>query len=198
VQEPHLQCRETPLSLPLCAVAKGRGCSLRWLQALSGVKGQDDMTSHFLHAVTCAFLPLPANVYPRAASYLQALRIRLRKEHSRAHACLRTHRDGSETRSRGSSRCGSIMNLTSIHEDAASVGSGSGVAMSCGVGHRCSSDLGFLWLWCRPAAPAPIRPLAWALLYATGAALKKKEKEKKKRKGTGSRDPDHLQSRLQA
>ena len=35
------------------------------------------MTSHFLHTVTCAFLPLPANVSPRAASYLQALRIRL-------------------------------------------------------------------------------------------------------------------------
>ena len=29
-----------------------------------------------------------------------------------------------------------------------------------------------LWLWCRPAAVAPIRPLAWELPYATGAALK--------------------------
>ena len=29
-----------------------------------------------------------------------------------------------------------------------------------------------LWLWCRLAATAPIRPLAWELRYATGAALK--------------------------
>ena len=28
-------------------------------------------------------------------------------------------------------------------------------------------------LWHRPAAPAPIRPLAWELPYAMGAALKK-------------------------
>jgi len=39
--------------------------------------------------------------------------------------------------------------------------SGPCIAMSCGVGHRCSSDLVLLWLWCRPAATAPIRPLAW-------------------------------------
>ena len=29
-----------------------------------------------------------------------------------------------------------------------------------------------LWLWHRPAAAAPIRPLTWELLYTTGAALK--------------------------
>ena len=40
-------------------------------------------------------------------------------------------------------------------------------------------DLVLLWLWCRPAAVASIRLLAWELLYAAGAALKK---EKKKRK----------------
>ena len=27
-----------------------------------------------------------------------------------------------------------------------------------------------LWLWCRPAATAPIRPLAWEPPYAVGAA----------------------------
>ena len=32
------------------------------------------------------------------------------------------------------------------------------------------------WLWCRPAAVAPIRPLAWEHPYAVGAALKKKKK----------------------
>ena len=34
-----------------------------------------------------------------------------------------------------------------------------------------------LWLWCRPAAMAPIRPLVWEPPYATGAAL---EREKTK------------------
>ena len=28
-------------------------------------------------------------------------------------------------------------------------------------------------LWCRPAVVAPIRPLAWELPYAVGAALEK-------------------------
>ena len=31
-----------------------------------------------------------------------------------------------------------------------------------------------LWLWCRPAATAWIRPLAWESPYAMGAALKSK------------------------
>lgn len=35
-----------------------------------------------------------------------------------------------------------------------------------------------LWLWCRSAAVAPIRPLAWGLLYAVSAALKKKKKKR--------------------
>ena len=33
-----------------------------------------------------------------------------------------------------------------------------------------------LWLWCRLPAAALIRPLAWELPYATGAALKEKKK----------------------
>ena len=54
--------------------------------------------------------------------------------------------------------------------------------MSCGVGHRCGSDLALLWLWCRLAATAPIRLLAWELPYAAGVAIKKKKgKEKEKR-----------------
>ena len=43
--------------------------------------------------------------------------------------------------------------------------------MSCGVGHRHGSDLALLWLWCKPAAVAPIRPLAWEIPYAVGVAL---------------------------
>ena len=50
------------------------------------------------------------------------------------------------------------------------MGQGSGIAMSCGVGHRSGSALALLWLWL--AAVAPIRPLAWELPYATGSALK--------------------------
>ena len=40
--------------------------------------------------------------------------------------------------------------------------------MSCGVGHRHSSDL-----WCKPAATAPIQPLAWEPPYAEGVTLKR-------------------------
>ena len=50
-----------------------------------------------------------------------------------------------------------------------------GVAVSCGVGCRCGLDPALLWLWCRPAATAPIGPLAWEPPYAVGAALKKKK-----------------------
>ena len=50
--------------------------------------------------------------------------------------------------------------------------------MSCSVGYRCSSDLALLWLWHRPAAIAPIRPLAWETLYAAGMSLKRQKKIK--------------------
>ena len=43
--------------------------------------------------------------------------------------------------------------------------------MNCGVGRRLSLDLALLWLWCMQVATAPIRPLAWELRYAMGAAL---------------------------
>ena len=46
------------------------------------------------------------------------------------------------------------------------------VAMSCGIGRRCGSDLALLWLWRRPATTTRIRPLAWKTPYAMGAALK--------------------------
>ena len=54
--------------------------------------------------------------------------------------------------------------------------------MSCGVGRRCSTDLALLWLWHRPVATAPIRPLAWELPYAAGVALEKKGKKKDEKK----------------
>ena len=37
-----------------------------------------------------------------------------------------------------------------------------------------------LWLWGRPAAAAPIGPIAGELPYASGGALKRKKKKKKK------------------
>ena len=49
-----------------------------------------------------------------------------------------------------------------------SVGWGSGVAISCGVGCRRGLDPELLWLWPRPAAVALIRPLAWEPPYASG------------------------------
>ena len=61
-----------------------------------------------------------------------------------------------------------VKTLTSIHEDEgsipglSSVGGGSGVAVSCGVGRRHGLDPVLLWLWWRPAAVALIGPLAWS------------------------------------
>ena len=47
--------------------------------------------------------------------------------------------------------------------------------MSCAVGRRYGSDLALLWR--RPAATAPIQPLAWEPPYAAGAALKDDKKK---------------------
>ena len=54
--------------------------------------------------------------------------------------------------------------------------------MSCGLGRRRGSDPSLLWLWCRPAATAPIGPLAWEPSYAVSVALKRQKDKKKKRK----------------
>ena len=54
--------------------------------------------------------------------------------------------------------------------------------MSCGLGHRCGSGPELLWLWCRLAPVALIRPLAWEPLYAAGAALEKTKKEREREK----------------
>ena len=45
-------------------------------------------------------------------------------------------------------------------------------------------DLAFLWLWLWPAAAAPIQPLARALPYAVGVALKSKQTNKQTNKQT--------------
>ena len=59
------------------------------------------------------------------------------------------------------------------------VGQGSGTAMSCGVGHRGSSDPTLMQLWHRPAAVAPIQALAWGLPSAAGTVLKSNNNHKK-------------------
>ena len=51
--------------------------------------------------------------------------------------------------------------------------------MSCGVGRRRVSDPVLLWLWCRLAAVALIRPLAWEPPHAEGVGLEKKKKKEK-------------------
>ena len=54
--------------------------------------------------------------------------------------------------------------------------------MRCGVVYRCGSDPTFLWLWCRPAVVALIRPLAWEPPCALGVALKSQKKKKERKK----------------
>ena len=51
--------------------------------------------------------------------------------------------------------------------------------MSCGIGCRCGLDPALLWLWCRPAAIAPIGLLAWEPPYAAEVALEKAKRQKK-------------------
>ena len=72
----------------------------------------------------------------------------------------------------GSSHYGTAeMNPTRNHEVA-----GLTPALAQWVNH-----LALLWLWHRPAAVAPIQPLAREPPYAAGAALKTAKKEKKRK-----------------
>ena len=71
-----------------------------------------------------------------------------------------------------------VPSLASLRE----LRTGHSIAMSCGVGHRCSSDPTLLWLGRQLAAVALIQPLDWELLYAASAALKSKKRKKPKKK----------------
>jgi len=65
--------------------------------------------------------------------------------------------------------------------------------MSCGVDCRLGSNLVLLWPWRRPAATAPIGPLAWEPSHAAGVALEKAKRQKKKKR---ERERDFPYSRL--
>ena len=67
-----------------------------------------------------------------------------------------------KTENRSSRHGSAVTNLTSIHED---------TDLIPGLDQRVK-DPALLWLWCRLAATAPIRPLAWKLPHAMGMVLK--------------------------
>lgn len=79
---------------------------------------------------------------------------------------------------------------TGIREGAvpslASLGRGSGLALSCGAGRRHGSCPPMPLLWRRPAAVAPMGPLAWGPPRAVGMALKSRKKEEAGCKGQDS------------
>ena len=70
-----------------------------------------------------------------------------------------------------------IKNRTSIHEDVGLIPGLGSVGQGSGLATKCSS----IWSSCgcgvRPAATAPIRPLAWERPYATGVAVRRKQNE---------------------
>ena len=78
-----------------------------------------------------------------------------------------------------------LTNLTSNH----------GVVWSIPGFAQWVKDLVLLWLWHRPVATVPIRPLAWEPPYATGAALEKTQRQTNKQTKKANREKDRLTSK---
>ena len=65
----------------------------------------------------------------------------------------------------------------------------SGLRIRRGREPWCGSDPVLLWLWCGPAATAPIRRLAWEPPHATGVAPEKAKRQKDKKQKTNKKNP---------
>ena len=74
-----------------------------------------------------------------------------------------------------------------VDEDAGSI-----LASLSGLKIQHCSDVAQIWLWHRPAAVAPIQPLAWELTYAAGSALKRKKAGGRRQKGWTSTLPKKI------
>ena len=76
-----------------------------------------------------------------------------------------------------------VTNPTNTHEDMALIPGPTqwvkdpALPRAVGISRRPDLDPALLWLWCRPAAAAPVGPLAWEPPYAMGMALKKKKRQ---------------------
>ena len=79
-------------------------------------------------------------------------------------------------------------NRTRNHEVACSIPGLAWWVKDPGTAASCGLDLALVWLWCRPAAVALTRPLAWEPPYASVAALKSQKKKKGKEKEAPTAD----------
>ena len=73
-----------------------------------------------------------------------------------------------------------VKNPTCIQKDVGSIPALAQWVEGSSIVTSCSSDLALPWLWRRPAAAAPIGPLAWELPCAAGVTLKSRKQKQNK------------------